>query len=196
MTRIAEYPVEPILLRRWSARAMSGEPLPREDLLRLFEAARWAPSSSNNQPWRLLYALGGTPQFFVFFELLTEGNRSWCARAGALLVLLSQTTFDDGRPSRTHSFDTGAAWMSLALQGIAQGLVVHAMAGFDHARAREALGVPDGIDVECMIAVGRPGRIEDLPERLRIREQPNDRKPVASFAFQDRWPPDRTSGSP
>jgi nitroreductase len=195
MTRIAEYAIEPVFLQRWSARAMSGEPLPREQLLRLFEATRWSPSSSNHQPWRLLYALGGTPEFSRFFELLTEGNRSWCVRAGALVVVLSKATFDNGQPSRTHSFDTGDAWMSLALQGMAQRLVVHAMAGFDYARAREALSVPDGIDVECMIAVGRPGRIEDLPERLRIREQPNDRRPVASFAFQGPWPADRTSGS-
>jgi nitroreductase len=190
MSRTAGHPIEPMFVRRWSGRAMSGEPVARSELLRLFESARWAPSASNGQPWRMLYAIANTPEFALFFDLLAEGNRTWCARAGALIVMLSRTSLDGGQPSRTHSFDAGAAWMSLALQGLAQRLVVHAMAGFDHGRAREVLRVPDGIEVECMIAVGHPGRLEDLPEHLRLRENPSDRQPVESFAFEGSWPVD------
>lgn len=167
---------------------MSGEALSEQDLLRLFEAARWAPSSGNNQPWRMLYARAGTPAFATFFDLLVPGNQIWCHRAGALLCVVSKNTRENGAAARTHSFDTGAAWMSLALQGLAMGLVVHGMEGFDYDRARAALRVPDDHTVECMIAVGHPGRVEDIPEKLQAREQPSDRRPVSSFAFEGGFP--------
>src|SRR5262245_8615643 len=116
MARKADHEIDPLFLRRWSPRAMSGEPLAQEDLLRLFEAARWAPSSGNNQPWRFAYARAGTPHFASFFDLLADGNKPWCAKAGALIVLASKKSNDKGRLARTHSLDTGAAWMSFALQ--------------------------------------------------------------------------------
>lgn len=121
------------------------------------------------------------------FELLTEGNRPWCARAGALIVALSKKTFDNGRPTRTHSYDTGAAWMSLALQGSLLGLVVHGMAGFDYDRARVDLGVPEDYAVEAMIAAGHPGRLEDLPEKYRPREVKSTRQPVQESVFEGRF---------
>jgi nitroreductase len=167
---------------------MSGEPLAAEELLRVLEAARWAPSGGNGQPWRYAWALSGTPAFERFLGALVEGNREWCIRAGALLVCASRNARDDGRPIRSHSFDAGASWMALALQAIEQGLVVHAMGGFDEARAREAAAVPAGLHIECMIALGRPGRVEDLPEKLRPREVPSGRDPVASFAYEGRFP--------
>lgn len=167
---------------------MSGEAMTRDQLDQLFEAARWAPSSNNNQPWRYLFARAGTPEFTTFFDLLVPGNQLWCKQAGALLVALSKTTFENGKPSRTHSFDAGSGWMSLALQGSRMGLVVHGMEGFDYDGARARLGVPEGYTVECMIAVGHPGRVEDLPEVFRAREVPSDRKPVESFAFEGAFP--------
>jgi nitroreductase len=188
MPRAAEHDIDPRFLRRWSPRAMSGVPVERTELLRLLEAARWAPSSGNFQPWRFAYARAGTPAFERFFGALTQSNQAWCVRAGALLVAASSPTRGEGKPNRTHSFDTGAAWMSLALQGSEMGLVVHGMAGFDEARAREAASIPAGIHVECMIAVGHPGRVEDLPEKLRAREVPSGREPVSSFAFEGRFP--------
>ncbi|MFV8755782.1 nitroreductase family protein [Nannocystaceae bacterium ST9] len=188
MTRTAQHPIEAWFLERWSARALSGEPLAAGELERLFEAARWAPSSMNGQPWRFLYARAGSPAFATFFDLLVPGNQAWCVRASALLVVVSKTTFDNGNPARTHSFDAGAAWMSLALQGSRMGLVVHGMQGFDYDAARSRLGVPEDHDVECMIAVGKPGKIEDLPEGYRAREQPSDRKPIEAFAFEGAFP--------
>jgi nitroreductase len=168
--RQPDHPIESLFVDRWSPRAMSGEELSSEVLLTQFEAARWAPSSGNNQPWRMLYAPRSSRHWPLFFDLLVESNRVWCARAAALVVVISKTTFENGKPCRTHSYDSGAAWMSLALQGSMMGLVVHGMQGFDYDRARVDLG---------MAAIGRPGRREDLPEQLQSRETPNDRRPLA-----------------
>lgn len=184
MTRKADYEIDPRFLGRWSPRAMAGTPLGVEELHRLFEAARWAPSSGNGQPWRFAYARAGTLPFQGFFELLVEGNRPWCAKAGALIVVASRTINDRGRPARTHSFDSGAAWMSLALQGSAMNLVVHGMEGFDYERARELIRLPPDHQVECMIAVGHHGAVEELPEPYRARETPSDRKPIDALVVE------------
>ncbi|HEY4360633.1 MAG TPA: nitroreductase family protein [Bryobacteraceae bacterium] len=188
MTRVAEHEIKSHFLERWSPRAMSGEPVSEGDLLRLFEAARWAPSSGNNQPWRFVYGRAGTASFDGFFNLLVEANRAWCVNAGALVVVLSRKVNDAGKPARTHSFDTGAAWMSLALQGTAMGLVVHGMQGFDYERARAELGVPEEFAVEAMIAIGHPGKVEDLSEKDQAREKPNTRKPLKELVFEGRFP--------
>jgi nitroreductase len=188
MARHADHSVDPNFLRRWSPRAMAGTPLASGELMQLFEAARWAPSSGNGQPWRFVYALRGDPAFAAFLDLLVPGNRLWCERAGALVVILSRTVRDNGKPVRTHSFDTGAAWMSLALQGAVQGLVVHAMEGFDYARAAALVAAPEGHAVEAMVAIGHPGAVTDLPDHLQAREVPSGREPVASFAFAGRFP--------
>jgi nitroreductase len=188
MTRQASSEIEPWFLERWSPRAMAGTALSETELKRLFEAARWAPSSGNAQPWRFLYARANTPQFGTFLGLLVEGNRVWAARAGALLVVLSKQVGEDGKAKRTHSFDAGAAWMSLALQGSRMGLVVHGMEGFDYERARTELNVPTNVTVECMVALGHPGRVEDLPPHLAAREQPSSRNEVTTFAFEGAFP--------
>jgi len=187
MPRQAASPIEPFFTSRWSGRAFTGEPLPTGALGSLLEAARWAPSSGNSQPWRFVYALTGTPTFAAFHDLLTPGNRVWCEKASALFVVSSRMVTDDGKPTRTHAFDTGAAWMSLALQAHLLGLVAHGMAGFDYERAATLIALPTLHEVHCMVAVGRPGNREDLPEPYRTREQPNDRNPVASFAFEGRF---------
>lgn len=176
--RRAAHPIDSLLLDRWSPRAMSGTPLSEAELMTLFEAARWAPSASNVQPWRILYARRDSKQWPQFFDLLSEGNRPWAQHAGALLLFLSQNTTSTGKPVPTHSYDTGAAWQSLALQGTRLGLVVHGMAGFDHARARSELNVPENYAVEAMAAVGHAGDPANLPEPYRSREQPNDRRPL------------------
>jgi nitroreductase len=187
MVRIASHPIDPLFLRRWSPRAMSGVPLTREQLLPLLEAARWAPSSGNGQPWRFAWALAGTPHFDRFFAALVPGNQAWCGRAGALLLVSAKVVRDDGTPAPTAAFDAGAAWMGLALQGTISGLVVHAMAGFDREAARAAVGLPAGLEPQAMIAVGHPGRVEDLPEKLRGREQPSDRLPLEAVAVEGRY---------
>jgi nitroreductase len=186
--RIADHTIDPLFIDRWSPRAMSGEAIPQEELLRLFEAARWAPSSGNSQPWRMLYAHRDTEHWPVFFDLLVPANQAWCVNAAVLIVFVSQTTRPEtGRALVTHSYDTGAAWVSLAYQGWINGLVVHGMAGFDYARARAALHVPEGFDVNAMCAIGRPGPLETLPESLRARETPSPRRAVAEFAFEGKF---------
>ena len=187
--RQPDHPVETLIYHRWSARAMSAQPLSSTELMRLFEAARWAPSSFNEQPWRFVYAERDSEHWARFVELLSEGNRRWAPQAAVLIVVLSRSTFErNGRPSRTHSYDTGAAWQNLALQGCRMGLVVHGMAGFDYDAARVVLQVPEEFAVEAMIAVGRPAPTETLPEPLREREVPSGRKPLAELAFPGVFP--------
>ena len=186
--RNADHPIDSLFLDRWSPRAMSGEPLADSELLTLFEAARWAPSASNLQPWRIFYAMRDTPEWPVFFGLLKESNQVWCRNAAALLVFASVSVNPKtGTPLKTHSYDTGSAWVSVALQGWLKGLVVHGMAGFDYEQARQRLDIPGDWTVEAMAAVGRPGRVEDLPENLRAREVPSTRHPVTDFAFRGGW---------
>lgn len=177
--RKADHPIESLLLDRWSPRAMSGEALAPNELLRLFEAARWAPSSFNAQQWRALYARRDTAHWSTFLGLLVEGNKAWAQHAAALVVFISRATFDyNGEESVTHSYDCGAAWENFALQGFRQGLVVHGMEGFDYERAKIELQIPDGFRVEAMAAVGKPGAKEILPEKLRAKESPNERRPL------------------
>jgi nitroreductase len=177
--RKADYAIDRMFLDRWSPRAMTGEAIAPEDLMVLFEAARWAPSSYNYQPWRLLYAHRDSEHWAKFFDLLVEFNQSWAKDAGALVVFVSRTHFDfNGEPAVTHSFDTGAAWENLALQGSLKGLVVHGMQGFDYERARAELNIPEGFQVEAMAAIGKPADPASLSEALRAKEAPSDRRKV------------------
>jgi nitroreductase len=183
--RKADYAIGPLLIDRWSPRAMSGEEISQEELMRLFEAARWAPSSFNAQQWRALYARRGTEHWQTLFDLLVGANKTWAKNAAVLVVVVSRKLFDrDNEPSVTHSYDCGAAWENFALQGFRQGLVVHGMEGFDYARARKDLQIPDEFQVEAMAVVGRPGPKELLPEKLQARESPNDRRKVSESVFE------------
>lgn len=167
---------------------MSGEPISDNELMTLFEAARWAPSAFNSQPWRFLYGKRDTEHWDPFFNLLAEGNQTWCKNAAVLVVICSKDTFDyKDRPSRTHSFVTGAAFENLALQGTIVGLVIHPMQGFDYDKAREVLGVPDDHTVEAMVAIGRPGKKEGLPENLQEIEFPSDRKDLKDIVMEGVW---------
>src|SRR6516162_8990363 len=182
--RKADYPIEPLLLDRWSPRAMSGEEISEEELMRLFEAARWAPSSFNSQQWRALYALCGTEHWQTFFDLLVDANKAWAKNAAVLVVFISRKNFGhNDEPSVAHSYDCGAAWENFALQGFQQGLVVHGMEGFDYERARKELRIADEFQVQAMGAVGKPGSKESLPEKLQARESPNARRNLSESVF-------------
>src|SRR6187402_2128065 len=124
--RKADHPVESLFVERWSPRAMSGEPLSDGEILTLFEAARWAPSTYNEQEWRFLYARRETPEWQAFFDLLVAANLAWCKNAALLVVVLAHKFLSrTGKPNPVHVYDAGAAWENLALQGTAMGLVVH-----------------------------------------------------------------------
>lgn len=188
--RVADHPIDKLFLDRWSPRAFDGQPASRDDLMTMLEAARWAPSSSNLQPWHFLYSIKGGPDWELFLGFLNEGNRSWCQSAGALLVLLSKTTrpSKEGEvPSYTHSHDAGCAWGYLALQAVMLGYHAHGMAGIDRERASRDLGVPANYRVEQMIAVGRRSDPASLPEAVRAREQPNSRRPLAASVSEGRF---------
>ncbi|MEM7405826.1 MAG: nitroreductase family protein [Pseudomonadota bacterium] len=182
--RSTEYDVDGIFPERWSPRAMNGESLNEATLNHLFEAARWAPSAFNAQPWRFVYATRDSQHWDSFFGLLVEANQSWCARAGALIVLLSRHLFEhNDSPMKTHALDSGAAWQNLALQGARMGLVVHGMQGFDYDAARTAVNAPEEFTVQMMMAVGHPGPVSALSESQQGREQPSPRKAVAEISF-------------
>lgn len=187
--RQSACPIDRLILHRWSSRAFSGEPVSDEQLMQLFEAARWAPSSYNNQPWRFIYAKRGTPAWDTFFNLMVDFNKSWTHNAAALILVLSAEKTEKGQPITTHTFDTGAAWQNLGLQATSMGLIAHGMAGFDYAKAKEALHIPEGYTIEALIAVGHPGSADQLPEHLRGGEtMPAQRNPVSAFAFEGTFP--------
>jgi nitroreductase len=182
--RKPEHKVDELFLNRWSPRAMSGEEIDEATLFSLFEAAKWAPSSNNNQPWRFIYGRRNTKNWITFFNLLAEGNQEWAKNAAVLIVVISKTTFDSGKRARTHSYDAGAAWENFALQGSLMGLVVHGMQGFDYDKAKEVLQIPDGYQVEAMIAVGKKGKKETLSDYLQEREVPSIRKNLPKIVME------------
>lgn len=182
--RTPDFPVDPVFVDRWSPRAMSLEPMTKEELMTLFEAARWAPSSNNEQPWRFVYALRGTEHWNTFFDFLGDFNKIWCPHAAILLVLLAKKTFPDGTPNRNALSDAGAAWENFALQGSLKGLVVHGMAGYDIEKVRAHFNLRDEYEVVHMIAVGKPADKTVLPERMQKSEHPNARKSVHEFAYE------------
>ncbi|WP_089789083.1 nitroreductase family protein [Natronobacterium haloterrestre] len=183
--RDPEHDVDPLFVNRWSPRAMSGEPLPEDEYMPLFEAARWAPSAFNNQHWRFLVADREDEEWETFVGLLNEMNEAWASDAAALAVIASKTTFDhNDDPAPTHAFDTGAAWQNLALEGARRGLAVHAMAGFDYERAADELNVPEEFEVQAMVAIGERAPPETLPDDLQEREQPSDRKPLEDLVHR------------
>lgn len=184
-SRTADHSIEAIFLKRWSPRAMDGSTVAAMDLNRLFEAARWAPSTYNEQEWRYLYAHRGTPHWQTFFDLLMPANQTWCANAGALIVVIAHKVFShNGQPNPVYHFDAGASAENLLLQGAHMGLVVHAMAGFDAEKACKVLGVPADWVALAMIAVGHPGDPDLLPPPLRERETPTGRKPIKEIAWE------------
>lgn len=186
--RTPDHEILDVFHKRWSPRAMSGHPVDPKTLHRVFEAARWAPSSYNEQPWRFLYARRDTPQWPLLFNLLAEPNQAWAHTAGALVLIVTKKTFSrNGSPNRVAVFDAGSAWQSMALQGSSMGLVMHGMAGFDADKARKDLGIPDDFEICAMVAIGHPGNVEDLPEQLRGMEQPSPRKPIGETIMEGKF---------
>jgi nitroreductase len=186
--RQSDAPIQELILKRWSPRAMSGQPIQLDQLMQLFEAARWAPSSYNEQPWRFIYGIKGTEQWNVLFDFLVPFNKSWAMNASVLVLLISKKTFThDGSLNGTHSFDAGAAWQNFALQGSSMGLVVHGMAGFDMDHAREILSIGDDYSIEAMIAVGMPAHKSVLPEYMHDNETPSLRKPVTQIVSDENF---------
>lgn len=187
--RHSEYNVDPIFLDRWSPRAFDGSAMPKDDLLTILDAGHWAPSAFNYQPWRFVYGLKGTPAFEKLLGLLIEFNQGWARNASALVFIVSDTLSrpadgSEAKSYRSHSFDAGAAWGLLSLQAVKLGYFAHAMTGVDFDRAMTELNVPDGFHINAAVAIGKRGDLSVLPEGLRGREAPSDRKPLAEVALE------------
>ncbi len=189
--RTADHPVDDLFVGRWSPRAFDGSQMPREDLLTILEAARWAPSAFNIQPWRFVYSMRDADSWETAVNLLNPFNREWAASASALVFLFSDTLVENSkgetRPSGTHSFDAGAAWAQAALQATALGYHAHAMAGLQLDEIHSALDVPQRFKIEIAFALGRRGEVTTLPEGLQARELPSPRKPLTETAFEGRF---------
>jgi nitroreductase len=193
--RSAGTPVSSLFIGRWSSRAMTGEPIPDEVLFALFEAARFSPSSYNSQPWRFAFARRGEPDFDNFFACLSETNQVWAKDASALVLIASKASFThagktEQAVSACASFDTGAAWASLAFQAALLGWTTRAMGGFDKDRARVAARAPESLKLEAFVAIGRRGDPSSLPADRQPLEKPNARKAVADFVFAGGFPAD------
>ncbi|MDN3508216.1 MAG: nitroreductase family protein [Simkaniaceae bacterium] len=182
--RKPEYPVDPLFLSRWSPRAFTGEVVDEKSLMSLFEAAKWAPSSYNNQPWRFIYATRNSKHWTPFFDLLVPFNQSWADKAGALVIVVSKKTHENGKASVSHSLDTGAAYMSLCLEATLRHLSVHPMEGFDYEKAAKLIHLPEGYVVETMLAIGKKAPKEFLKDDLLEREFPKGRKSLSELVFE------------
>ena len=192
--RTSDHEIDPIFLARWSPRAFTGEAIPEPVLMQIFEAARWAASAYNSQPWRFVYARRDTPAWEGMLSLFVAGNRVWCKDSAALIVIASDSLMlppgkDTKVPSYSHSFDTGAASANLALQATKLGWYAHGMVGFDRERAFAELGFTEGYRVEAAMAIGRLGDKSTLPEQLAARESPNGRNPLAETVFEGKYTP-------
>jgi nitroreductase len=189
--RQADFPIDPLFLERWSPRAFDGGDMPHKDALTLFEAARWAPSAFNVQPWRFVYAHRGDEDWERLLGLLIPWNREWAQSASLIVYFLSdsltQTKWAGEQVSHSHSFDCGAAWACFALQATRMGYRAHAMSGVDFDRAREGLGVPERFRIEAAAVVGRVGDPAILSEKLRAREVPSGRRPLDEIVFRGRF---------
>jgi nitroreductase len=191
--RRPNHPVDPLFLERWSPRAFDASGMPQADLMTMFEAARWAPSAFNSQPWRFLYAHRASADWDLFLSLLIPWNQGWAHSASVLVYILSDSTpmtGKDGSPqvSHSHSFDAGAAWASLALQATRMGYHAHGMSGIQYDLARAELGIPERYRLEAACVVGRIGDPAILDEKMRAREHPSSRKEIEAFVHEGRFP--------
>jgi nitroreductase len=185
-----DHPIEEILKRRWSPRAFSDRMVEREKLQSLFEAARWAASSFNEQPWSFIVTTREKPeQHAALVGCLTEKNQQWAQRAPVLMVSVAKLNFEkNGKPNRHAYHDVGMAVANMIVQATAVGLYVHQMAGFSVERVREIYGVPEGFEPVAAIAVGYPDDPDVLPVAFREQEVgPRQRKPIDRFVFEAKW---------
>lgn len=177
--------VSDLILRRWSPRAFANREVARQDLKKLFEAARWAASSYNEQPWRYLVGLRGDQTYQKIFDALVEFNQSWAKSAPVLVLSVAKQTFaQNGKPNRHAMHDTGAATANLALQATALGLHTHSMAGFDNDKVRAAFGIPADFEIGAVTAIGYLGDADTLPEQMaQMEKAPRQRRPLPEFVF-------------
>jgi nitroreductase len=187
---ITDHPVHDFIQKRWSPRAFSDKRVPPEVLRSLFEAARLAASSYNDQPWSYLVATKDEPEnHSKMLSVLMDMNAAWAKQAPVLAISVARRNLrHSGTPNPVALHDVGAANAQLTMEATSRGLVVHQMAGFHHDKARQAFGIPEGWDPVSAMAIGYPGDPEALPEKLRESElAPRTRKPLSEFVMSGHW---------
>jgi nitroreductase len=185
-----DAPINELIRNRWSPRAFADKPIPPDVLRSLFEAARWAPSSNNEQPWAFLVAPKDDKENFEkMLSVLVEFNAGWAKHAPVLTLAVAKLSFaKNNTPNRNAQYDTGSATAWLSVEATARGLFVHQMAGFDPEKARHAFGIPVGWEAIAALAIGYPGDPGSLPDRLKERElAPRARKPLSEFVMAGHW---------
>jgi len=185
-----DHPVHKLIRERWSPRAFSDKPVSAEALRSLFEAARWAPSSNNEQPWAFIVATKDDHATHAkLLSTLVEVNQAWAKKAPVLAIAVSELAFArNGHPNRNAFYDTGAAVAHLTAEATSRGLFVHQMAGFDPHKATELFAIPTGWEPIAAFVIGYPGDPQSLPDSLRERENaPRSRKPLAEFVMSGNW---------
>jgi nitroreductase len=186
----SDFPVHDLIRERWSPRAFADKSIPQDVLRSIFEAARWAPSSNNEQPWAYIVATNDDKEDFEkTLSVLVEFNAGWAKSAPVLALAVARLTFaKNNTPNRNAQYDTGAASALLSVEATAQGLAVHQMAGFDPEKARQVFGIPPGWEPIAALAIGYPGDPASLPPHLKDREiAPRTRKPIAEFVMAGQW---------
>lgn len=181
------HDVHELIRKRWSPRVFAARPVDEETILTLLEAARWAASSGNGQPWRFIYAAqADADRFGKLFDCLNEGNQEWAGAAPVLILALAKTRSErSGRPNRWALYDLGLAIGNLTTQATALDLYVRNMAGFSAERARQHFALPDDIEPVVMIAAGYLGDLDQLPEEIKQRElAPRERRPLAELILK------------
>jgi nitroreductase len=189
---VTSQPIDPLIQKRWSGRAfVENQPVSREQIIALLEAARWAPSCWNDQPWRYIVfdRFHNKDAWQKAFECLSEGNQKWVIQAPVLLIAFADTRFTrNGKPNRWGQHDTGAASTNLCLQAASMGLMAHQMGGYDRDKVRETFAVPDQFDIMSMIAVGYPANEDQInPDELERELEPRERAPLGEHFFDSSW---------
>jgi nitroreductase len=185
-----DHPIHELLASRWSPYAFSSASVPEHELRALFEAARWAPSSYNEQPWAYIVARKeNAPEFAKALSCLVEANQAWAKNAPVLAIGLARTTFArNASPNRAAQHDLGLASANLTLEAGARGLHVHQMVGIDPSKVREVFKVPADVEPLTALAIGRAGNPDDLPAGVRERDlAPRQRNPLKDFVFDTTW---------
>jgi nitroreductase len=190
MNTLNDIAINELIATRRSPRAFSSQPVEKEKLAALFEAARWSASSMNEQPWRFIYATKNEAVAYEkILQSLMDGNKVWAHRAPVLIAVIAKTHFDFNNAVNTHAwYDAGQAVSALGIQATELGLAIHQMGGFFHDKLKLFLDVPEVYEPVVVLAVGYPGDPEDLPENLRTRENaPRKRKPLSEIVFKGAW---------
>ena len=185
---LAEHPVNDLIRRRWSPRSFLPKPVETAKLLSILEAARWAPSSYNEQPWSFLIARAEEPeQFAKLLGCLVEANQAWAKAAAVLMISVARkTSAHSGKPNRCAIHDVGLASENMTLEAVEQGLLTHGMGGIDLEKIRQVYGLPENYEAVAGWAIGYGGEPDALEGKLKEAEEaPRARKPLAEFVFNE-----------